>query len=552
MQANKAESKALDRRQGSRCRALYRRIRRYLSGLLAIDERIPLLVLATWAILYASRPFQLGFYHDDWWSFVEPAHGTAGFSLERLKLFVGPATTFAPRPVAGLVAFLLSSISGSSAFVFQVCGIVLVLMAALSLRAWLKGLLVEQDRRRVLIADLGTMFWLAIPWSLASTAFLTSAVGCLTAQLFFTEAARRSLPPRKLSSRHMVVLGLLLAASYLAYESFYFVFLVVAVFCLQFHRQMFQNRRAIYSFLGAVFGAQLLAIGFNRYIFRLNPSQSKKFAANWFSLFEGNLWNLPRNLHSTVHRFTSLWVAMICVLVVAALATMLIKAATDKPRRLAARILGMMLLGASVLPISTLTYSLAGYSYSAQGIDGRTLLGVSFGVTLIFFSLISTLLLSRGALITIGLLAAALSIVYVDAVAQKAVVSDWAIVWRQEQQVLEHVPVAEIDSLPPDSRVLYIGPSHYHNVVVFGADWDITAAVFSVPGLSRGRKAFQGLTWIHSATMLHNWSWDGERLVADRPGNFTSFFPAKHLFVWNYDQGRVFEVEKGFRYLALK
>jgi len=296
----------------------------------------------------------------------------------------------------------------------------------------------------------------------------------------------------------------------------------------------------------------LLAIGFNRYIFRLNPSQSKKFAANWFSLFEGNLWNLPRNLHSTVHRFTSLWVAMICVLVVAALATMLIKAATDKPRRLAARILGMMLLGASVLPISTLTYSLAGYSYSAQGIDGRTLLGVSFGVTLIFFSLISTLLLSRGSLITIGLLAAALSIVYVDAVAQKAVVSDWAIVWRQEQQVLEHVPVAEIDSLPPDSRVLYIGPSHYHNVVVFGADWDITAAVFSVPGLSRGRKAFQGLTWIHSATMLHNWSWDGERLVADRPGNFTSFFPAKHLFVWNYDQGRVFEVEKGFRYPAVK
>jgi hypothetical protein len=454
--------------------------------------------------------------------------------------------------VAGLAAFLLSSISGSSAFVSQACATVLVLMAALSLRAWLKGLLVEQDRRRVLVADLGTMFWLAIPWSVASTVFLSAVVQGLTAQLFFTEAARRPLPSRKLSSRHMVVLGLLLAASYLAYESFYFVFFVVAVFCLQFHRQMFQNRRAIYSFLGAVFGAQLLAIGFNRYIFRLNPSQSKKFAANWFSLFEGNLWNLPRNLHSTVHRFTSLWVAMICVLVVAALATMLIKAATDKPRRLAARILGMFLVGASVLPICTLTYSLAGYSYSAQGIDGRTLLGVSFGVTLIFFSLISTLLLSRGALITIGLLAAALSIVYVDAVAQKAVVSDWAIVWRQEQQVLEHVPVAEIDSLPPDSRVLYIGPSHYHNVVVFGADWDITAAVFSVPGLSRGRKAFQGLTWIHSATMLHNWSWDGERLVADRPGNFTSFFPAKHLFVWNYDQGRVFEVEKGFRYPAVK
>jgi hypothetical protein len=140
----------------------------------------------------------------------------------------------------------------------------------------------------------------------------------------------------------------------------------------------------------------------------------------------------------------------------------------------------------------------------------------------------------------------------VDAVAQKAVVSDWAIVWRQEQQVLEHVPVAEIKSLPPDSRVLYIGPSHYHNMVVFGAGWDMTAAVFSVPGLSRGRKAFQGLTWIHSATMLYNWSWDGERLTQDCPGYFTSSFPAKHLFVWNYDQGRVFEVEKGFRYLAVK
>src|SRR5580700_5319955 len=108
-----------------------------MAALLRFSERFPILLLAGWAILYLPRPFVLGLYMDDWWYLLEPLHASAPFSLDRLHYFVGFATGYGPRPVMGFIAFLVTSIAGPSPVATQFISTLLVLGAALSLRAWL-------------------------------------------------------------------------------------------------------------------------------------------------------------------------------------------------------------------------------------------------------------------------------------------------------------------------------------------------------------------------------------------------------------------------------
>jgi len=158
----------------------------------------------------------------------------------------------------------------------------------------------------------------------------------------------------------------------------------------------------------------------------------------------------------------------------------------------------------------------------------------------------------NGKAVKLLLVLPAFSIVFLNAIAQKRWVEDWASVWTQEKQVLAQTPIEEIRRLPPDSRVLYIGPSYYREMVIFGASWDITGAVFSLSPLNQSRKAYQRLTSIHPATTLYNWTWDGTNLIQDCPGNWTVSYPAARMFVWNYDQHRMFEAERGFRWAPVK
>ena len=83
---------------------------------------------------------------------------------------------------------------------------------------------------------------------------------------------------------------------------------------------------------------------------------------------------------------------------------------------------------------------------------------------------------------------------------------------------------------------------------IFGAFWELTGAVFSLPEL----RDFEGLDrraiHIHPATALYNWSWDGAELTQEYPGYWRLEFPGKALYVWDYDECRLFPVEKGFRW----
>jgi hypothetical protein len=147
-----------------------------------------------------------------------------------------------------------------------------------------------------------------------------------------------------------------------------------------------------------------------------------------------------------------------------------------------------------------------------------------------------------------GLVLPAIGIVVTAAVAQHATLQDWAYVWQQERRIVAAAPVNEISRLPTGSSILYVGPSYYRNLVIFGASWDLTYAVFSRKPLSENRKPDQGVITIHPATDLYKWSWDGSYLTQDLPGYWTQKSPVAHLYVWDYTRSRLNGVGAGFKW----
>jgi hypothetical protein len=517
-----------------------------LDKVLTLNQRVPVLVMAAWAVLYARRPLVMGLYHDDWWGFIETTQGTAPFSLQRLALFL--LEEFPSRPIAGGLAFLTTSLSGSSAFCYQACAAIVVLLAALSLRGFLASLVAEHGRGRFLAADLGVVFWLSTPWSIAANSWVTcAAVQGLPAQVFFTEAARMVLRPERWTAKRIAALCALLTASYLCYEAFYLLIFPVAALALLFRWRASAGKRQVARLGMALAGSQLLAICFNRFVSRMEPSASKTFNAQWLQLYWNNLRTLPETFSGAAAPFSKLWASLVFLLAAAAL-LVLAQALRDKRQGAgAARVLGIVGLGLSWILFGTATYALAGYGYTGEGLTARTLVVATAATAVLFFAAVATLLLLAPSRWAAGvLLGAALSIVCLNAWAQNARLATWVSVWGMEREVLSHTPLREIQALPPGARILYVGPSYYRGLVIFGADWDITGAVFSLPPLSENRKAHQGLRMIHAATTMYDWTWDGETLVQTCPGYFVSKFPTASLYVWDYERRLFYPVEKGF------
>ena len=525
-------------------------MKKLLDGILKLNQRVPVLVIVAWAALYARRPFVMGLYHDDWWGFIEATQGSAPFSLQRLVLFL--LGQFPPRPMAGMLAFLTTSISGSSAFCYQACAAAVVLLAALSLRGFFAGLVDRQCPRRFLAADLGVVFWLSTPWSIAVNSWVTcAAVQGLPAQVFFTEAGRMILLPDRWTAKRTAALSALLLASYLCYEAFYLLIFPVAVFAILSRWPASWDRRQLSRLGVALVASQLLAIGFNRFMSQTDPSSSKTFNAAWLQLYASSLQNLPATLSGTLAPFSSLW-RMLAYLMAAAALVMLAKALPEKRLRAgAARLCGIVGRGLSWILLATVTSSLAGYAYTADGLTARSLLVATAATAVLFFAAVAALLLLAPSRWAAGvLLGAALSIVCLNAWAQNARLATWVSVWRIEREVLSRAPLREIQALPPETRILYVGPSYDRGLVVFGADWDITGAVFSLPPLSSNRKAFENLKMIHATTTMYDWTWDGQTLVQNCPGYFVHEFPTPSLYVWDYERNRLYPAEKGFRLAA--
>lgn len=494
-----------------------------VARLVALNQRFPVFLCLLWAILYLPRPFMLGFYHDDWWSLVEPTHSTAPFSRARLSHFFGNSTAYAPRPVYGLATFLLSSINGASARGYQFSAALLVLAAALSLRSWLRHL--SSDTA----ADVATLLWMATPWMLGVTAWPILAPALL-AQVSFTEAAKILCSRVNLSRG--VLFSILLIASYMTYEAFYFQMLAV----LGFYAWRQPARTREMAALGvACVTLQTAAIGFNRLV--SHSGNSKRFSPDWQHLFKANFGAFMHSIQHALGAVAGVWWILIAVLAAWSLLSALLV------RR---HIASLLTLAVASFLLADLTYSLAGYGFSGIGLSSRTLFSASFAFVLAFAACADGWLSDRRRWLRGCGLALAGAVILMAARAQMARVAEWAHAWRDETAILAAAPVEQIAGLDERDAILFIGPSYYKGIVIFGASWDLTGAVRANALARAGKGAFQGVVSIYPATESYQWRWKNAELSQELPGSWSMKYRAERLFVWDFRQSRFYQVSDGF------
>jgi hypothetical protein len=285
----------------------------------------------------------------------------------------------------------------------------------------------------------------------------------------------------------------------------------------------------------------------NRYVARVNPAGSKNFNPRWLSSFVSNIRVLPGLPKASLMEYDFWWLILFTSSVVCALCLLAGGWVKKSQQPLVRQIFGIVLLSITTFGVADFTYSLAGYGFTSIGLESRTLLSPSLSFSVGVFGLLACCFIRGNRALKAGLALSAFGVVTVMALAQHARVDEWAYVWQQERTILAAAPITKIKQLPIQSAVLYVGPSYYKGLAIFGAYWDITPAVFASKALSVNRKAFEGLTPIYPATDLYNWNWDGTYLTQDCPGYWTQRYPAAHLFVWNYLESRFDEVRSGYR-----
>jgi hypothetical protein len=291
----------------------------------------------------------------------------------------------------------------------------------------------------------------------------------------------------------------------------------------------------------------MLNILANRFVAYSNPDVSKSFAANWWALVR-IAWQLtPSELKINMGLAGSFWVKLIWMFVAVSLVSLALRFAQTPERKTAAQHVGLIVLGAIAIMLTTVIYALASYRITPVAFMGRSLTTVSWALSVVFFALISTTVLRQPRVLRVTAVTIGTLIIVVNYMALCTHLHELAFVWSEEKEVLDHVPTDQFQILPPNSRVLYLGPAYFHDWVIFGADHELTGAVLSLPPFSEKRRAFEGWLPISPATMQYNWTWNGETLLQDCPGYFTKPFAAKHLFIWNYGDVRLREAQKGFR-----
>jgi hypothetical protein len=574
---------------------------------------VPVLVLSAWLLLYAGRPFTLGFYSDDWDIYSEQIQGTAPFSIARFGHFIGIGTTYTSRPVAGVIGFLISSVAGRSPFAYQVCCALFALLAALSLRGWLRSLLPEVSREHPLAADLAAVAWLAAPWSVAATAWPTCSLAALPAQIFFTESARLMAAREGREAKRLLISAALLLASYLSYETFYFQGILVAVF--YWFRDGAGSGGLRHRLLLTVCAVQAVSVALNRVIAHFGFGVYKTFALGWQKYFYEAMRDLPGDLFNSTKPLGTVWTVLFGIVVVAAIASAVASSLNSGGRRWA-RIFSGITLSLGIVPVSciiyilsgheitfdglspqaltfgswigvialaaissaivlllnsegrrlaggfgvitlslvsipvfSMIYALAGYKISFSGLTSRTLNGITWAVAVLLYGLLSVILLSKRRAIAIPGVIAALLLVVVSGLTQELQVSEFAAVWQAEKAILARAPVKKIESLPKDSptNILFVGSSYHGNMAIFGAVWDLTGAVFSLPELREWQRPGQRSVHIHPAA-TYNWSWDGSALTQELPGYWSQRFAGKAFYLWSYDEGRLIQAQAGFHW----
>jgi hypothetical protein len=492
--------------------------------------------LIFWLTLYVWRPWQLGFYYDDWGFIVECIYKGGPFSFERLAWLWN---FLYQRPLLFLPHFLFSSLFGVSTFLWHTGIIIVIAICALVYYVFLRALLKMFGWESSFAAAMGTSLWLCAPWLTGVAAWPTMFTGYITVAMM---AASGILWLRSWEKGESAVFwpAFLYLIQLGIYEIFAFQYVVFFGFALLAGIQkQVPWKKLAWSFLGASAAQGLLLL--YKIVIPFHQGVS-----NWQRVLSVSITRLPQMLLKSAHEFKIYLVILLITLFVLGLVGLGMKARqlSTRPeiKTFLGRNLGYVLLCMLGIFIGLFLLSYGGRYLNSIGTFGRTTITLSFW----FFAFLGLLVAWLGNLptklkqISFGGSIAALSLL---SFATFSRTMDFAHSWGLQQEVVRNAPIEQIRQTDRNAVILFNGPIHWKTAYVYYGNYTISGAMTHFypdlrvpPGTGND---IHGNGW--KTILVHgdyDTVWDG-KTVTQR----SYVYPASELWYWDYENGKFSKVK---------
>jgi hypothetical protein len=500
---------------------------------------LPVLVVLS---LYVWRPLKLGFYSDDWLTFLHPEPGTLRALSDLLSLYQN-------RPVSGLLAWLAQLATDWDPARAQAVNVALLVISAIPL-GWLtytlgRSLTGRHDAR-LWGASVAATAYLVFPWTLGFSAWVTAAISAAPATFLFCLAACLLVGPNRDRLSTQVLATLLMGGSFLTYESFYGQFIFVLILAAVTTPVRKLNWVALRpALLLSIMNVACFAYN------RLASGNRKSFSDSWYQTFlYGYFHTVWPNFLRSVRGVGPIVVA--CLIVVLSSGLVLL-ARTIGPWRTVLAVLAIL----SGIYAAGVLYAMAGYGLITVGIFARVTVILScYGALLLgLLGTASAARLDNERWLARSQIVASVALLTAFGIASSYRLVAWAQSWDVQQEILLQFPHDAKALASPDVGFLYVGPLGPADVPIASAPWEIPGTI--------AYAIFKGSPSDARRLMADVWSGAGGRWLADSPNWSTSFdgatlsqhlcgnpavtfsIAAKELWVWRVGKPQLEQAPKG-------
>lgn len=493
--------------------------------------KLPILGCLFWACFILPRVWSFGFYEGDWWD----------IAIERdLAHFWEP---FSSRPLMVVFYFVLNNGIGFRPWLWQLLLASIVLFSAIVLYVFLRALSQFAQGNKTFskkgysfIADLAVVSWLSFPWTLGWSAWPTLIMG-LVSLLFILLFSIEFIEVVIQGKNPMLAYGYFFLSIF-SYETFY-LFFIFLTFIFYFQTIFpIASKRKFFEFIGVLLLIQAVAIGFNRLISLTVPYSSKPANLSAFIDLPNSLLSLFGNLSSAFPQYPIyfIWFAKAFIIILVMLLAILLY---QKKSRITTSFLALIFLASTAgIAFSILVYGLGFYGLTGAGTMSRTTLGVSLWFAILIFVAIQVAFIAGVMIYRVAIIALVCSVLFLFTPALKYQNKVWSQAWLEYSSILKNAPALDIESIPPNAVVIYIGPTRVESIN-FAGTLQLSGAIAQLYPDTRLRedeifyKRYGTSRLIVAKSTDNTLSWTGQELILSLPGHWVEKIPATEVYEWN-------------------
>ncbi len=481
----------------------------------------PLTKYWSWIVLLfvVWQPFELGFYLDDWSVQAYAARIGDAFSKERFQAIfsVDPS-----RPGLAVTRYALSSLLGGRPLLWQLAMLLANGFVALGLARAARAITGNNRPGADRVALSIALAWMLLPWS-ASSQFWTILLPVELTLALFAYLLARIFERESPSFGGSVIDCIIYFWICISYEAFYGQFVAVLLLGVGLLVTRNTTLRAVVFNCFSLGTAQILAVLWYYESGKVTKAQ-KGIDPTWIVR---TLHNLKRAVPEMMASATeTIWVLEGIALGLTVFAGCILWR-SRREWASARQILGSMIIALACIAcgaLSIVCFSLGGRMILALGVENRSLVLLSFWLTLL------------------AALAAIAALPIASPRAQKVLawsglafgitlgmnhtvrVQEWASAWSEQQAILRSAPLEQLNAVEANARIVFVNPVNVKGAPVFAASWDINHALpLTYPALRTGM-----------ITVYNPWeggplAWDGNQLgyVGQPPLSMT-----RNVYVW--------------------